>query len=172
MRKLLFIFIGLLLINTAHGQAPKKYAIGKSGCSAYFVCDPGKFVDEKSPDSADVYTGECTSGDFSYGMICVKLKNRIKELPASEEVLMRYLDYLKTSFKITSAAGYEKGLRLKNKENTRGIADYWTDGENGHWRVKGWTDGRFIAVMYVYAKADIPKAKADTFLNSFLFAGM
>src|SRR5436189_56465 len=60
---------------------------------------------------------------------------------------------------------------LNSNENTRGIVDYWKDKENNNWKVKAWTDGKFIAVLYAYTKTEVPD-KADVFLNSLRFPGM
>ena len=73
----------------------------------------------------------------------------------AEDLLIAYLDYLKGNFGITKSAGYSKGHILNKKENTRGILDYWEDGEKNKWKVKAWTDGKFIGVMYAYSNKDL-----------------
>ena len=162
----------MLLVSGSHGQSLKKYSVGNSGCSAYFYCDPGKFDLAKSPDSSEVYTAECTNDGVSYGIICVKLKEQITDMDAGEGVLISYLDYLKTSLNITSAAGYGKGHRLKNNENTRGVIDYWKDKDNENWKIKGWTDGKFICCMYVYSAKELNETKTNVFLDGLVLKGM
>jgi hypothetical protein len=130
-----------------------------------------KFNHDKSPDSSDVYLGECSNDGTTYGLICVKLKEKITNTEESEKMLISYLDYLKTSFAITGAAGYGKGHRLKNKENTRGVIDYWTDKDNANYKVKGWTDGKYIAVLYVYTTKEVPEQKANVFLDGLVLPG-
>jgi hypothetical protein len=155
-------------------QSLKKYAIGKTGCSAYFYCDPGTFELSYSPDSSKVYTGECDNDGISYGVICIKMAAAIDNINDAEEVLISYLDYLKISFKISSSAGYGKGHRLKEREDTRGIIDYWIDDKKDNWKIKGWTDGKCIAVMYAYGKKqkELPETKLNVFLDSFRLPGM
>jgi hypothetical protein len=172
MKPFIYSLIFLLSASSSDGQSLKKYPISGSGCSAYFFCDPGAFALDKSPDSSDVYTGECATDDISYGIICVKLKEQISDMQTSEDVLITYLDYLKKSLEITSAAGYGKGHRLKNKENTRGVIDYWKDKAGENWKVKGWTDGRYICCMYAYAKKDLPETKVNVFLEGLVLPGM
>ncbi len=171
MLRYLILSVGLLIAGTAYGQSLKKYTISNSGCSAYFFCDPVKFNHDKSPDSSDVYMGECSNDGVTYGIICVRLKEKITNPEESEQMLISYLDYLKTSFGITGAAGYGKGHRLKNKENTRGVIDYWTDKDNANYKVKGWTDGKYIAVLYVYAAKELPEQKANVFLDGLVLPG-
>jgi hypothetical protein len=170
MRQIIIIIAGVLLTSNLYAQSLKKYPIGTSGCSFYTFCDPGTFDVAKSPDGSDVYTAECNNTDVAYGVICVKLKDNIPDMKESEDVLVSYLDYLKTAMKITSSAGYGKGHRLKDNENTRGIIDYWKDKDN-NWKIKGWTNGKFIVVLYVYSKGEIDETKTNVFLNSLVFAG-
>lgn len=172
MKKLTLLLLLLACLGTSFTQSLKKYAIGASGCQAYFYCDPGTFEMTYSEDSSKVYSAECTNDGTGYGVVCVKLSEALTDLTAAEDLLVTYLDYLKTNFKITSSAGYGKGHRLKDREDTRGIIDYWTDKEKDNWKIKGWTDGKFIAVLYAYNKKDIPEAKVNVFLESFRLPGM
>ncbi len=165
MRYLLVLFGFLLIVNCVFGQSFKKYPIGTSGCSAYFFCNPDKFDLSKSPDSSYVYTGECSAEDVTYGVICVKLKDKIDDLEACEKMLISYLDYLKGSLNIISAAGYGKGHKLKDRQDTRGVIDYWQDKDKANWKVKGWTDSKYIVVMYAFTTKELPETKVNLFLD-------
>ncbi|MDP4264643.1 MAG: hypothetical protein Q8941_19090 [Bacteroidota bacterium] len=172
MKKWLFLLLLLYCCTGSFSQVLKKYPINFSGCSAYFFCDPGAFAVDYSDDSSKVYTGECTNQETSYGIICVKLKDTVANINDAEELLVSYLDYLKKNFKIVSSAGYGKGHRLKDRENTRGIIDYWKDEEKNNWKIKGWTDGKFIGVLYTYSKKDLSETMANVFLDGFRLPGM
>jgi hypothetical protein len=150
-------------------QIIKKYPIAESGCAAYFYCNPGKFELSYSPDSSKVYTSECIVDGTGYGAICVKFKDPINNIDNAEGVLVAYLDYLKTNFKIVSAAGYGKGHRLNGKENIHGIIDYWKDEEKNNWKIKGWTNGSLIVIMYAYSKQELPETKVNVFLDGIVF---
>jgi len=112
-----------------------------------------------SQDSSKVYTAECVKDEVHYGIICVKLLTPAVDLSSAEELVVSYLDYLKVDFEIASSAGYGKGHRLNSNENTRGITDYWTDKENVNWKVKAWTDSKFIVVLYANSKKECLKQK-------------
>lgn len=172
MKKLCCGVLMLICAGTSFSQALKKYAIGKSGCSVYSFCDPGTFEENYSEDSARVFTSECKNEDAYYGTICIQLKKELLNMATAEEVLIAYLDFLKSAFKITTAAGYGKGLRLNGMENTRGIVDYWKDDEKNNWKVKGWTNGKFITVLYAYSLKELPETKVNAVLDGFLFKGM
>lgn len=169
--------IGLLLLcafvyTTTQAQSLKKYAISNSGCSAYFFCDPGSYDVSYSEDSSMVYSGECTIDEEYYGVICIKLSQQIADLNTAEGVMESYLDFLKTNFKITSAVGYGKGHYLKERKDTRGMIDYWQDEDKFNWKVKAWTDGKYIAVLFAYSKTELKETKVNVFLDGFRLPGM
>ena len=175
MRALIIISISIIAVSGLHAQSLKKYQVGNSGCSAYFFCNPGAFALEKSPDSSYVYTAECVGADsLNYGIICLKFSASAttSDLQTAEDVLISYLDYLKTSLNIVSAAGYGKGHRLKNREDTRGVIDYWKDKDGYKWKIKGWTNGKNLAVLYVYSKGDLPETRVNIFLDGLVLPGM
>lgn len=171
MKQLIILLFGVFTFISISAQSLRKYSISGSGCSAYFFCDPGEFKLEKSPDSSDVYTGECINDSVTYGAICVKLSVKLPDLETSEGTLISYLDYLKSTMKIKSAAGYGKGHRLKNNEATRGVIDYWRDADGGNWKIKGWTDGKYIVVMYVSSVKEISESKTNIFLDGLVLPG-
>ena len=168
-------FIPLLAVflfaAAANAQSLKKYSVSNSGCSLYSYCE-SKYDVDYSDDSSKVFTGECTIGEVTYGVICVKLLNIINDLDAAEEMMISYVDFLKNSFNIKKTAGYGKGHHLNNNENTRGILDYWEDKELDKWKIKAWTDGKFIGFLYAYSKKELQEQKVNVFLDSFRLPGM
>jgi len=169
-RFLLIAFsISVLLL---HAQSFKKVQIkdsqNDSGCSLYSWCD-FQFKTELSQDSSLVFESECNKDGLNYGVIGIKLRGAIGDLDQAQETLIRYLDYLKTNFKITKSAGYGKGHRLNNNENTRGIIDYWEDNDKNNWKVKGWTNGKYIAVLYGYSAKELPESILNVYLDGFRF---
>jgi len=168
MKRMMWLTVFILLGSYCNCQSLKKYTIGNSGCAVYSFCSL-TFDEAYSEDSSKVYTGECENDNIHYGVVCVKLLNKINDLNVAEETVVSYLDFLKTTFSIKKAAGYGKGNHLGVNENTRGVVDYWEDDKKNNWKVKAWTDGKFIGVVYVYTAAELPETKANIFLNSFKF---
>jgi hypothetical protein len=166
----------MLCLSTmsASSQGIKKYSIGNSGASVYFFCDPGTFTMTLTEDSSRVYSGDCmTSDSIHYGIICVSLKESVSVGADAENLLIKYLDFLKTVYHIKQAVGYGKGHQLKNDASTRGVVDYWKDADGDEWKVKGWTNGRMMAVLFAYGhKGPGNTPKLDLFLDGFRFPGM
>ncbi len=166
---LLLVFFFCFLFS--HSQPLKKVPISNSGCSVYTFCE-FRFEKEYSEDSSLVYVSECTKDDMTYGVICVKLQQPADDLDRAEESLISYLDYLKSSFKILKSTGYGSGHRLANNENTRGVLDYWEDSEKNNWKIKAWTNGKFIGVLYGFSAKELNETKLNVFLESFRLPGM
>lgn len=171
MKRLGCLLILTLVVSFSPAQSLKKVPVSNSGCSVYTYCG-FNFETEYSQDSSLVYVSECVKDEVSYGIICVKLLQPAGDLDKAEEMLIDYLNYLKTSFSISKAVGYGRGNRLNKNENTRGVIDYWEDNEKNNWKVKAWTDGKFLAVLYGYSAKELPEAKLNVFLDSFRFPGM
>jgi hypothetical protein len=164
---LLFSYTGIL------SQSLKKYPIGNSGCSSYMLCNPGVFEKTYSEDSSGVYTGECKIDSLVTGLICVKLKEPIEAGKVAEELTISYMDYLKSAFQVKSSTGYGRGHTLEKKPEATGVIDYWIDEKGNEWKVKGWSDGKFIAVLYVYTNGKLTEVnRPDVFLNGFRFPEM
>ena len=170
--KIIFMFrVSLAILFTfqfftVSAQTLKKLPVGRSGCSIYTYC-PTKFDFDYSEDSSAVYTGECLNAEVTYGTICIKLLKPINDLAAAEEMMISYLDFLKADFHVKSSTGYGKGHTLNKNEQTRGVLDYWKDTEGQNWKVKGWTDGKYIGVMYAFSKKELPEGKVNAFLDGF-----
>ena len=169
--KPILLLASFLVSAALNAQTLKKYPISNSGCFLYSYCE-SKYDTEYSDDSSKVITGECKSGEVTYGVICIKLLRPVDDLLAAEDLMISYVDYLKGSFGIKKAAGYGKGHRLNNNEATRGILDYWEDKELDKWKIKAWTDGKFIGFLYAYSKKELPEQKVNVFLDSFRLPGM
>ena len=166
---LLLVFSLCFLFSPAQGL--KKVSISNTGCSLYTFC-PFQFEKQYSEDSSLLYVSECAKDEVSYGVICVKLVQPANDLDRAEESMISYLDYLKSSFKILKSAGYGRGHRLNNNENTRGVIDYWEDADKNNWKIKAWTYGKFIGVLYGYSAKELNETKLNIFLEGFRFPGM
>ena len=175
----LFVFVLLLLsiFSSAQTSGPRfsKYPIGESTVQIYFPSQPGEVYVDYSPDSSMVYTVECTDSstgqDFQFGAIVVNLKDEIEE-DLQEELLVSYLDYLKESFNIESAAGYGKGHTLTTHESAKGIIDLWEDEDLQKWEITGWIAENTIVVLFEYGPDEYPnKSVIEIFMKGVRFSG-
>lgn len=164
----LFIFSSMLSL----AQTPATVPISNTGCTMQVYCFPGRFDTYDLADGSTAYADDCEIEEVTYGIYCVKLKNPIPDLDAAEDTVVTYLDFLKLDYGIVKSKEYDKGDRLNKNNKTRGIHDTWEDGEKNRWKIKGWTDGNFIVVLYMYSSKELPEKKQDIYLDGLRFPGM
>lgn len=161
----------VLVMSSIFIHAQKKYDISSSGCSVSMYCQPG-FQSDVDQDSNPYYSARCAKDDISYGIVCIKLSKVITNLKAAEDVMIQYIEYLKADYEIMQVKGYEKGIKLKNREDTRGLIDHWTDNKDNKWKIKAYTDGKFIGILYAFSRKELPEEKVNAYLDSFRLPGM
>lgn len=171
MKRISLLLASSIYFLISNAQTFKKVPISNSGCSLYTYCD-FKFETDYSEDSSQVNVSECEKDGITYGIICVRLSQPANDLDRAEESLISYLDYLKGSFNIVKSAGYGKGHKLANNEKIRGVLDYWEDGDKNYWKIKAWTNGKIIAVLYGISLKELPEQKLNLYLDGFRFPGM
>lgn len=172
-RQMGYLLIFLSFAFTTKAQSLKKYPISNSGCSMYCYAEPQDSETEYSEDSSIIYKAFSIIDEYEYGVICVKLFEPMEDLETAEALGKNYCDYLKTVFDIEESAGYGTGHKMEGYEYATGFIDYWKDKEGDEWKIKCWTNGVFIAFMYVTHTGSLPSDdfnKQEAFLNGFRFA--
>lgn len=145
----------------------KNYLIGNTGCSALLLPDADGLDKTTTTSGDDLYFHESTEGEVTFGMICVQLKNEY-ELDEAGEMLANYMDKLRGPFFILHHTG-QQPCPDWNCETSLTMVDYWQDADGRDWKIKGYTDGRTLAVLYVKNIAETEVKKQDLFLDSFHF---
>lgn len=178
MRNLFFLLL-LFVGSSAFSQNSlrfTKYDVGTSGCKLYLPDTPDPVDLSYSPDSSKVYTIEAldstTNAYYHFGAIVVDLKGGALADDEKEDMIISYMDYLKTAFNIESSAGYGKGHTLTTHETAKGVLDYWVDKDGDHWKVMGWAAEQYIIVQFVYGPRDYPNTNVlDIFFKGIRFPG-
>jgi hypothetical protein len=148
----------------------KKYAIGRSGCTLFLPHDPGAFRPSFTKNGDLMYYGEIEDDGVVYGCVTVVLKEPVDHLAEAEKNLAFFMQTLQKSYSVDYTAGFHFGYTQKYNSQARGIVDYWQDAAEVDWKLKGWTNGRIMSVVYVSNITDLPVNKVEMFLNSFQFA--
>lgn len=174
MKKILLfpaIFISTF-ISAQIKQEGTRVPISNTGCTVSVICFPGRFDAYELEDGSTVYADDCVKDGVTYGIYFVKQKTAINNLDDAEDTVKSYLDFLKLDYGIVKSKGYDNGHKLNKDESTRGIFDAWDDADGNKWKLRAWTNGDFICVLYVFSNKEIPEKKAELFLNGLLFPGM
>lgn len=167
-------WFSLLLFSALGVQAqdPHTVAISGTGCTVQVYCLPGRFDAYDLEDGSTVYADDCEKEGVTWGIYCVKLKNPVPDLKAAEDTIITYLDFLKLDYGITKSRGYDKGHQLNGNDSTRGVFDTWEDLDKNKWKIRAWTNGRFICVLHVHSAKELPDKKTEIFLNGLRFPEM
>jgi hypothetical protein len=140
--------------------------IDKTGCFLFFPKGI-PFETQKTDSGDDLYFNEFTEKDVTYGVICVKMQNRYSPEEAVE-MLGRYMNQLRGPFFVFHQVGQEKAKDW-NQESSLTLVDYWQDARGRDCKVKGYTDGNTLAVLYVKNIGEVEVTRQDAFLDSFHF---
>ena len=139
--------------------------IGDTNCSVNFSPD-AVFDFTESEEGDQLYFAEYTEKNVSYGVLCAKVHSTLP-LEEAQEVMGTYLNRLRKPFNALYNTGVDLCQTWDKDDTSIKMVDYWQDEDNLDWKVKGYTDGEFIAVLYVKNINEITVEKQDEFLDSF-----
>lgn len=162
----------LMLSTLVSAEVPRlrKVAIADTGASAYFPGEP-VFTKSLSEDESEVFTTELEASGQRYGLILVRLKASLQgDGEAREQLLWSYMEFLQQSvFELTGTVPPGYGHRLDSAPQARGILSMGEDASSEQYWIKGWTDGRLMAVLYLHAPQEPNINVVNLYLDSFRF---
>jgi hypothetical protein len=166
MENLILFLATSLLFRVPSVRKVSIQLIGSTGCSALLATDD--VLESSVTASGDqLYFHEFKEKNVGYGLICVQL-NTEHTIEETEVMLRSYVDKLRDPMCILHNTGIDDDADW-NSENSRTIVDYWQDREQRDWKVKGYTNGKVLAVLYVKNIGHTDVKKQDDFLDSFHF---
>jgi len=166
MENLILFLATSLVIRFSSSKKIKLQAVGQTGCSALLSSESKpEAVSTKSGDQ--LYFHEFKDKKVSYGMICIDM-DRQYSIAEAEEMLRNYIDKLRGPLYILHNTGMQEDADW-NSEASITIVDYWQDCRKKDWKVKGYTNGKILAVLYVKNIGNADVKKQDFFLDSFHF---
>lgn len=166
MENLILFLATSFVIRFSSSQRIKLQTIGNTGCSA--LLSSAGSLDSTLTQSGDrLYFHEFKDTGVTYGLICVHMQDEYK-LADAEQMLKSYIEKLRGPFYILHNTGLHDDADW-NSETTSTIVDYWQDCSKKDWKVKGYTDGKTLAVLYVKNIGHVDVKKQDLFLDSFHF---
>lgn len=170
-----FIFFVSLysILGLTYAQSLKFYPVAETSCKVGFFSNPEPFKSMKANDSSMVYACESEFKDLVYGTMVVDLKDKITggDQQAKQDAIILYLEFLKKYFNVKDAEGYATGFRKDTNFEAVGIMDFWKTATKIQIKVKAWTDGNYMGVMYVGGENYIGNDIDNQFFNGFKFPG-
>lgn len=169
MENLIFLLATSFVFRISSPRRFKNYFIGDTGCSALLFTG-NDFQQTRTITGDQLYFNECSEKDVDFGIICIRLQEEYT-LDEASSMLKNYMDKLKDPFFVLHETGVQADTDW-NSIYTRTLVDYWQDTENKDWKVKGYTNGHFLAVLYVKNISQVEVRKQDLFLDSFHFRSL
>jgi hypothetical protein len=163
----LILLLTASLVLYKSSKKYKKILIGDTPCSVHFSPE-ASFDHTKSEDGDDLYFSEHVEKGITYGILCAQLVETLP-LEEAEDVTTAYLGRLRKPFYALHSTGITPCPVYKGTSAIIRLEDYWQDQDGCDWKVKAYTDGATIAVLYVKNIAEGETEKHDAFLNSFSF---
>lgn len=166
MENLILFLATSLVIRFSSSKTIKQVFIGDTGCSALLSSD-NRLESSLTQSGDKLYFHEFKDKGVTYGMICVHMNQHYTPAEA-EEMLRSYVDKLRGPLYILHNTGIHEDADW-NSETSKTLVDYWQDHSKKDWKVKGYTNGKTLAVLYVKNIGNADVKKQDYFLDSFHF---
>lgn len=161
----LFLLLATTLVLRISKPKFKRYLLGATGCSSLLVSGNNTVHYKHTKEGDRVYFYDQTVNGVTFGFISVQMKE-VFTLHQSENILAQYINRVRKPFRIA----FNISMEIEKKGNLVTIADYWQDEHGIDWKIKGYTNGKTIAVLYVKNITETPVAEHDAFLNGFRFS--
>jgi hypothetical protein len=164
----LILFLATAFLFRRPELAPRKVPVSSCGRTAQLPSTPltRTFCDDTGNP---VYVGQAGEGPCLYGFATVELQTVIHDRSRAEQALFLFMEDMHDSFSIAHTTGLEHGYHHRHSSEVWGMTDYWQDSDGVDWKVKGWTDGRVMTVLYVKNIGAGVLAQTEAFLDSFQF---
>lgn len=161
----------LLTSSFLFRAAEKKAALTTVSSCGYTALLPAKPVTKRLEDEHGnkVYVGQTNEDGVTYGFATVELDRILNSRCKAEQALFLFMEDMHASFGIAFTTGLQHGYSHPHSDAVWGMTDYWQDTQGIDWKVKGWTDGRVMTVLYIKDLANAGMAQQEAFLNSFQF---
>ena len=166
MENLIFLLTASLVIYKS-SKVSRRTVIGDTNCSVLFPAN-AEFDFTQTEEGDQMYFSEHTEKKVSYGVLCAQLSEKLP-LDEAQDVITTYLNRLHKPFNALHNTGLDLCQSFSQNDDCVRMIDYWQDENNLDWKVKGYTDGQTIAVLYVKNINEISVDKQDEFLDSFCF---
>jgi hypothetical protein len=166
MENLLLFLATTFVLRLSSSRRFKNEFIEKTGCSVLQIAPWNQFESSRTPSGDELYFNECVEDKVTYGIICIQL-NQPYIIEVAETLLSHYIGKLRKPFKIKHHIGIQHDFDWNN-ESTKAVVDYWQDIHGKDWKVKGYTNGEIMAILYVKNITEVEVARQDLFLDSFI----
>lgn len=159
----LFVFLATSLVLRATSPKFKRYRIC-AGASSLLHSSARTLHVRQTKEGDTLYFNEYETDGVTFGIVCVNMQEEVEE-EQCESLLVHYLNRMRKPLHIQCNVSMEIG-----EENGQTVlTDYWQDATGTDWKVKGYTNGKVLAVLYVKNVSEAAVSSHDAYLDGFKF---
>lgn len=169
MKKLFtLVFVSCSLIIFAQAPRFKKYNVAETSMQIYLPTEP-KWDKTNSEDGSEVFVYDDLFGKINYNAIVVKINpTLVNDNP--ESLLENYMVFLENSvYLLDQKAGFGKGHTLENQPKVKGILQMGKSKDGKEYKILGWTDGKYLAVLSTSSLEEMNFNVQELFLRGIRF---
>jgi hypothetical protein len=150
-------------------EKPGKITIGAPGCTLS-VHKPPRVHRIETQEGYPAYIGQSKIREASYGFATVILPEKITDPEVFHKKLYGLLEDVYSSFRIVYGTGLSYGYTHPGDESIFGFTEYWQDKEGLDWKVKAWTNGQVMTVLYIRNIGRVKLKDQDSYLDGISFS--
>jgi hypothetical protein len=162
----LFIFLATSFVLRAANPRFRRYQICL-GCSSLLHSAARRLHIRQTREGDKLYFNEYAEDGITYGLICVQMPVA-QNLPEAEKILVQYINRVRKPFHISCNLSME----MEKMGRTVTVTDYWQDSAGFDWKIKGYTNGKLLSLLYVKNITDTSVKNHDAYLNGFRFSAV
>jgi hypothetical protein len=169
MEKLLS-FLAAAFSSALETSTPSKITIGAPGCTLT-VHKPPTVHRIETIEGYPAYIGQSKIREATYGFATVVLPEMITDPEVYHHKLFTLLEDVYASFRIVYGTGLSYGYTHPGDEKIFGFTEYWQDKDGMDWKVKAWTNGQVMTVLYIRNIGQVKLRDQDSYLDGISFSG-
>ena len=160
----LFIFLATSLVLRINSPRFRRYTICP-GCSTLLHSGAKTLHIRHTKDGDKLFFNEYAGDGVTYGLICVQMP-QAHPMDEAENILVQYINRVRKPLYIA----HNLFMETERMANLTTITDYWQDSAGFDWKIKGYTNGKVVALLYVKNIADTTVRNHDAYLDGFRFS--
>lgn len=137
------------------------------GCSALLNSGAKTLHIRYTREGDKLFFNEYAVDGVTYGMVCVQMKD-LYTLERAEHILVQFVSRARRPLHIACNTSME----VETTKRLVTVTDYWQDKAGIDWKIKGYTNGKVIALLYVKNITDTTIKNHDAYLNGFRFSAI
>lgn len=158
------MFLATSLVLRVTSPRFRRYVICP-GCSTLLNSGARTLHIRYTKEGDKLFFNEYVADGITYGMICIQMQNHYT-LDRAEKILVNYINRVRKPMHISVNASME----VEEESRYLSITDYWQDQAGIDWKIKGYTNGKIISLLYVKNITDTTIKNHDAYLNGFRFS--